>query len=420
MKRIVICLFVLVCLFLCGCGDSQGAALGNTVDATEHGVLPENTPIENSKNLQRLIDSLSFEGGTVYLPRGVYRFAEGGSQTIGSHCIKMRSNVGIKGDGDTTVLMPVGDSSAGLDMFYFNDYLDTGSPKYLERCRFEDFVIDGSETSSATYTSAGKGFMFNLFRDCHWKRVTVKNTDATGFGVDCPVDSTIVECRSENCGKAAKDESAGASGFGIGFGYSDVESIRISDCTAVGNKKFGFFFEHQGRFDRAKYTATKGDFRVTGCEAEGNLHNFGGIFTLNTVYENCSSGGALKYGYYFENSAVSTVLGSSSLGDADASFAVSYTGDAGPVDSVFGIEFVRSSSEDTLCGVRLINCGEPEKMSQNSVTLCSFRKVDSVAYAEGKIKSQTFSHNVAEGGVFDLSDSVEELVNSFNSWNLEP
>ena len=275
-----------------------------SVDAGAAGLSPENEPIVNSTLLQRLIDTASLEGGGVILiPEGEYCFAQTGEQTIGAHCIKMRSNVTIRGMGDKTVLKPVGSSLEGLDMFYFNEYLDTGEAIYLENCRFEDFVIDASGTSCEVYTSAGKGFMFNLFRDCHWKRVTVKNTDATGFGVDCPIDSSIAECRAEGCGKAANTENAGASGFGIGFGYCEEENMVISDCVSIGNKKFGFFFEHQGRFNAVKYAATDAEgFAVRSCEAEGNLYNFGGIRALNLIYEDCRSVAARGQGFYFEAS----------------------------------------------------------------------------------------------------------------------
>ena len=279
------------------------------VDASSHGLSPDRKGLDNSKILQRLINNVSREGGVIYIPAGEYEFAQISTQTIGSHCIKMRSNVTIRGAGEKTVLKPVGASEKGLEMFYFNKYLDTGEAVYLENCRFEDFVIDAAGTSCETYTSAGKGFMFNLFRNCHWARVTVKNTDATGFGVDCPIDSSIVNCVAINCGKAANTASAGASGFGIGFGYSEEESMLISDCRSIGNRKFGFFFEHQGRFNAVKYAATDcSGFAVKNCTAEGNLYNFGGIRAINTTYENCISVAPRGQGFYFERSENCAVL----------------------------------------------------------------------------------------------------------------
>lgn len=298
MKRMLALIGMLVIvLIFTGCSKAA-----KTVDATRYGVSPSNSGRQNSENLQKLIDELSVSGGTVYIPAGVYEFAENGTQTIGSHCIKMRSNVSIIGDGENTVLKPVGVSHFGLDMFYFNDYLDTGEPIYLENCCFEDFVIDASGTSCATYTSAGKGFMFNLFRNCHWRGVTVRNTDATGFGVDCPIDSSISFCTAVGCGKAATVEHGGASGFGIGYGYSAGESMTITDCRAEENKKFGFFFEHQGRFNSAMYTSEEAaGFRVSNCTARGNLYNFGGIVAFSGVYEGCTSEWPVRAGCYFED-----------------------------------------------------------------------------------------------------------------------
>ena len=112
-------------------------------DASQYGVLPCNDGKENSKNLQALIDKLTIHGGTIYIPKGEYLFCKNGTQTYGDHCIKMRSNVSICGSGENTVLMPTGDSDYGLDMFYYNDYLDLGSDTYLENCQFRDFVIYG-------------------------------------------------------------------------------------------------------------------------------------------------------------------------------------------------------------------------------------------------------------------------------------
>lgn len=291
-----ICLLILA---LSGCNQTQQT---DWTDATEHGLSVQNSGQQNSQALQALIDGLTKTGGTIYIPAGEYEFAENGTQTIGSHCIKMRSNVSIIGDGTQTVLKPIGESAYGLDMFYFNDYLDTGEAVYMENCRFENFVIDAAGTSCETYTSAGKGFMFNLFRNCHWKGVTVKNTDATGFGVDCPIDSSITDCVAIGCGKAATTENGGASGFGIGYGYCSDETMTISDCYAEGNKKFGFFFEHQGRFNSEMYTSESVQgFVVSQCRAEGNLYNFGGICAENVSYIQCASGEAIKQEVYFEN-----------------------------------------------------------------------------------------------------------------------
>jgi hypothetical protein len=144
--------------------------------------------------------------------------------------------------------------------------------------------------------------MLNLFRNCHWKNVTVRYTDATGFGVDCSMDSSITNCTAIGCGKAATSESTGASGFGIGYGYAPGEHIEIRDCTSRDHAKFGFFFEHQGRFDPQRYDPqNQGSFVVIGCDASGNLYYFGGIRAENVTYRQCTAADATGSDVHFEN-----------------------------------------------------------------------------------------------------------------------
>ena len=287
-----------ILLLTVGMDRTEDGTLPVWVNAADYGLAPDNDPVENSRILQQLVQQMSRQGGTIHIPAGSYPFGELGQQTIGSHCVRMYSNVAITGDGAATVLRPVGVTEQGLDMFYFNDYRDLGQPNYLENCRFSDFVIDGSGTACRTYTSAGKGFMFDLFRNCHWNRVTVRDTDATGFGVDSPVDSSMVDCIAIGCGKAATVSSPGAAGFGIGFGFAPEENLRISGCAAYHNKKFGFFFEHQGRFNPERYTAEAvAGFVVEDCTARGNYDNFGGLMAADVVYQDCFSAGAMRHGY---------------------------------------------------------------------------------------------------------------------------
>lgn len=297
MRKIIwILLFVVL---MCGCTN---VVEDQKINAFEYGLHPDNSGTQNSRILQHLIDDLSETGGAIYIPEGEYLFAENGRQTIGSHCVKMRSNVSIIGAGEKTILKPVGESDYGLDMFYFNELLDFGNAAYLENCNFRDFVIDASGTSCKTYTSAGKGFMFNLFRNCHWENVTVMNTDATGFGVDCPFESTITNCVAVGCGKAATQSDTGASGFGIGYGYAPGENLQIQNCVARDNTKFGFFIEHQGRFDPTRYPEeNQGHFLVTDCNAQGNLYNFGGICAENVTYRTCISLKPRGEAVYFED-----------------------------------------------------------------------------------------------------------------------
>lgn len=416
MKKLNAILPILILIFLLvGCKQREESKIPDgAIDATEQGVSPDNSGEENSKNLQKLIDSLSAEGGVIYIPAGEYEFAENGRQTIGSHCIKMRSNVSIIGAGEGTVLLPRGESMYGLDMFYFNDYLDIGEGIYLENCRFESFVIDASDTSCEVYTSAGKGFMFNLFRNCHWDSVTVKNTVATGFGVDCPMGGSITNCVAIGCGRGATEENGGASGFGIGFGYADGESLTISDCTSAGNKKFGFFFEHQGRFNSAKYKATKShNFSVSGCSATENLYNFGGIYAMNTEYENCVSKRARKHGFYFESSLDSGATECVSSNEREAAFAVAQLGEY----EVSGIYFDDCSAGSSPVGAKITSEGSAT-MAKISVKNCRFSSItDYTVVTSGIMQSLTLVGNISDNNMNSFGAEVENFESSDNSWS---
>lgn len=389
------------------------------VNALEHGVSPSNSGIKNSIALQNLIDSLTNSKGVIYIPSGEYEFAEGVKWEMSSYCIGMKSNISIIGDGDTTILKPVGRSEKGLDMFFFNDCFEKGYPWYLENCRFENFVIDGSGTSCDKYTTSGKGFMFNLFKNCHWKNVTVKNTDATGFGVDCPIDSSITNCIAENCGKAATTMGKGASGFGIGFGYSNDESITISNCQSYGNRKFGFFFEHQGRFSSWLYTAeTSKGFVISDCTATGNYYNFGGIQAVNTLYEDCYSSDANKHGFYFENSRYCDITNCVSENEYDTSFVIFQSSEDGGNQEVRNITYNECTSRNSLYGAKIVTSGSNALMSENAIRNCSFYSVlDADIYVYGNMNGLELTGNVSDVNKLSLGAIIENLNNSGNSWN---
>ena len=413
----VFLLFVPLLLLFGTVGCTEEPSAENFVNAVEHGVSPENTGEENSRALQALLDELTEAGGTVYLPAGEYEFAENGRQTIGSHCIQMRSNIRIVGDGEATVLKPAGRTPQGLDMFYFNEYLDRGEAVYLENCSFEGFVIDAAGTSCDTYTSAGKGFMFNLFRGCYWKNVTVKYTDGTGFGVDCPMDSTMQGCTAIGCGKAATEDSGGASGFGIGFGYREDEGMSITDCEAYGNRKFGFFFEHQGRFNGEMYAAAvKGIFTVRNCRAAENLFGFGGICAVNTVYEGCVAEDSSRYGFYFEDSAGCRVDACQSKNGGEAAFAlIQKETDGWP--RVTDMAISGCLGADSPMGVLLLCEDTTDSMGDNRVENCQFVGVGVAARTAGRMESLTLTGNLADTRKTAFEADITDFLNSGNSWN---
>ena len=267
---------------------------------------------QNTQYLQSLVDTASNSGGgIVHIPAGTYYFGESSQSSSEAFVILCKNNVTIEGENSATVLKPYGQTQSGLTMFYFNEYGDSNgrNATYLENADFRSFTIDGSDTSCNTYTTAGKGFKLNLLRNCDWENVMVMYTDATGFGIECPINCTVVNCTAIGCGKAATTSQHGASGFGIGTGYSIDESILIEGCAARDNKKYGIFFEHQGRYDSSLYSARNASgFTVRNCEASRNMFDFGGEYANNVIYENCTSSGDSSTSGYIQFDAKSRFI----------------------------------------------------------------------------------------------------------------
>lgn len=257
----------------------------------------------NTKYLQSLVDNAKNDQ-IIKLPAGIFYFSSGGEniRKVENYVIKLNNNVYIEGaginedvEGEYTILKPyaeAGTIKAGLDMFYWNEYADSNfkNPEYIENISFSNFIIDGEDVRGNVYNSSGKGFMINLCKNCSWDKMVVRNTDGTGFGMDNVINGIITNSVAMNCGKNATTTSPGASGFGIGTGYSEEESMFISNCKSIGNTKYGFFFENQNRFGFNRYNATKAEgFVVANSYATGNLYNFGGERANDVVYINCSS-----------------------------------------------------------------------------------------------------------------------------------
>lgn len=258
----------------------------------------ERTAMEyNTKTLQSLVNG-SKSNEIITISSGTYYFSKGGTAPNEDYVIKLTNNTTIIGSGTSgnkaTILKPYAPDNTieyGMDMFYYNNVTDSGrkEAKYLENVKFSNFVIDGKDVRAKQYTSAGKGFMINLCKNCFWDNMIVRNTDGTGFGMDNIINGKISNSTAENCGKIAPVDSGGGAGFGIGTGYSDDEYVVIENCKAIGNKRFGFFFEHQGYFTNY-YKATKAKgFIVKNSTATGNLYNFGANRGNDVSYINCTS-----------------------------------------------------------------------------------------------------------------------------------
>ena len=281
----------------------------------------------NTNLLQNIMNKASEYGiknniiSEVKIPAGEIYFTA--SEADNNTVINLKSNVQLSGEGeDKTIFKPYGYADEkrkignsfylknGLSMFYY--YFEN---TYLENVKYNNFTIDSSNTRGSNFSTSAKGFAIVLCKNCHWSHITIKNTDATCFGMDQLINSTIDSCTAIGCGKNAgydhnkktvdpkkAAQTAGSSGFGIGFGKSNDEYVVISNSTAKNCAKFGFFYEDQNRFSstRNTYNANKSKgFIIKNCTAEGNLVNYGGIRAFDVVLYNSKSTKPKAYDVYF-------------------------------------------------------------------------------------------------------------------------
>ena len=265
---------------------------------------------ENTKYLQECVDKASRAGGgKVKIPSGIFYFVPQNSNARknADYVIKARSNVIIEGSGTDddkcTILKPYGKAgeftdtiAGGIDVFYYNEYADSNfkNNEYLENADFRNFIIDGENTEiKGAYNSSGKGFMLNLVKNCDYENIIVKNTSATGIGMDCPINCSIQNSIAIGCGKDAAITDNGAAGFGISHGFDENESIIIRNCTSIGNKKYGFFVVNMSVYftdNREIYPVQENQgIVISNCMAEGNMYDFGGISAFDVTLDNCIS-----------------------------------------------------------------------------------------------------------------------------------
>ena len=254
---------------------------------------------QNREHLQKIIDMVSvLGGGSVIISEGIYYFNPSDYIWIHqfgnfiSHCITVRSNVTLSGTLDSegkiaTWLSPYGVYNYACNMF-------EGLHYPVINADFKDFGIDAKDCiNTDIYLCNGKGFYISPMKNCDWYNVIVKNTGGTGFGVDNGINCTITNCTAIGCGKdctSSGDDQSGASGFGIGYGlYSDNESIILSKCLALNNRRYGIFFENQYRYKSEIKRYFVNDLTASNCISAGNLYNFGGECCFGSEYINCQS-----------------------------------------------------------------------------------------------------------------------------------
>ncbi|HHT7553825.1 TPA: glycosyl hydrolase family 28-related protein, partial [Klebsiella oxytoca] len=220
-------------------------------------------------------------GGVIYLPPGIYRL---------SSFLTPAPNVSIIGAGTgKTILMPYGSYSA----LQFTTSPTNPVPELTDFV-YSDFEVDCQDQvlPDEGYLPRTKGLYFNFYRRGHLHRLRVRNSGATGIGIDFARDSAITECVVENFGRLApsgNDNPAGASGLGLGAGGTQSEPLYVAGNFCRNGKNFGIFLEKQ-HGTNAPYSSEH--TIVTGNTCTGNNAGLGDcgvdgmIATNNNFSEN--------------------------------------------------------------------------------------------------------------------------------------
>ncbi|MDS7875112.1 right-handed parallel beta-helix repeat-containing protein [Klebsiella pasteurii] len=258
-------------------------------------------------------------GGVIYLPPGVYRL---------SSFLTPAPNVSIIGAGTgKTILMPYGSYSA----LQFTTSPTNLVPELTDFV-YSDFEVDCQDQvlPDEGYLPRTKGLYFNFYRRGHLHRLRVRNSGATGIGIDFARDSAITECVVENFGRLApsgNDNPAGASGLGLGAGGTQSEPLYVAGNFCRNGKNFGIFLEKQ-HGTNAPYSSEHtiimgntctgnnggmGDCGVDGMIMIGNNfseNNYGVVISPGTVLAYPGSRGRLqgniiaknaKHGVYYNS-----------------------------------------------------------------------------------------------------------------------
>lgn len=271
--------------------------------------------------IQRAIRDLARNtfGGVLFLPPSAYRL---------SSFLTPAPNVSIIGAGTgKTILMPYGSYSA----LQFTTSPTNPIPELTDFV-YSDFEVDCQDQvlPDEGYLPRTKGLYFNFYRRGHLHRLRVRNSGATGIGIDFARDSAITECVVENFGRLApsgNDNPAGASGLGLGAGGTQSEPLYVAGNFCRNGKNFGIFLEKQ-HGTNAPYSsehtivtgntctgnnAGLGDCGVDGMIATNNNfseNNYGVIISPGTVLAYPGSRGRLqcniiaknaKHGVYYNS-----------------------------------------------------------------------------------------------------------------------
>ena len=240
--------------------------------------------------------------------------------------------------------------------------------------------------------------------------------------MDNPVNCSFIHCKAYNCGRGATlEEHVGASGFGIGFGLSNNESMTIIGCEAYNCFNHGIFFEHQGRFQEEFQSTDSCSFHVSNCVAGGNKHNYAAIMGIKVHFDNCYSFNAGQFGFFLYNSQKCKVTNCDSHLEGNASFVIKSDTDRERSHKNQYNVIKGCNSLDAPYGLKVVNTDETGTydMTGNIIRECSFFSPKTLSVMTmGQMKDLTLmgNHVMNDPGT-SFAATIDTFTDKNNSWN---
>ena len=210
----------------------------------------------NRQVLQTLIKTLNtMGGGTIFIPEGTYYFEKPSNNA--SYCIKVLSNVSIRGAGRGRTILKCGKNE---DTSLYSLFWNCEQDNTKTNMKFEDFTVDMSEMGNkdTPYNHKGKVFYIQRNTNSVYRDLELIGAPSTALGIDFLNNVVIDNVDCDTCGRlwtpnytnssGQKIEGPGGAGIGIGTGFLPIENVKVVNCTCRKCGHFGIFFEHQALF----------------------------------------------------------------------------------------------------------------------------------------------------------------------------
>jgi hypothetical protein len=183
----------------------------------------------------------SIGGGIIYLPKGVYMLDEP---------IAWMSNVSLVGENmGLSILKPRQAVGVGYGFSAIHNVSYTASNPMVN-CEFRNFCVDGEEMNITSYSFRPKGIHIIFMKDCIFQNLIIRNTCASGLGIDHLSNVVIDNVGCYNCGRSwsgrGTEANVGGAGLGIGTKRMNGEAVIIRNCICDGCGNYGIFLEDQG------------------------------------------------------------------------------------------------------------------------------------------------------------------------------